>query len=298
MTTLAAACSTVAATLRDAGVSTPDVDARWLVSAAAGVDPRRAPERTLDAAACAALDAMVARRRDREPLQRVVGTAPFRDLELTCRPGVFVPRPETEVLVDLALGLVDIVGGADGEPAVVHEPCCGSGAVGLALAAERSALVVVQGDRSRAAVAATVADRDRLAHAGRLRSPVQVHHGDLLDAFVATDRPVPDVVVANPPYLPEGDLVTLEPEVVDHDPHLALVGGPDGHEVVDALLAAAADRLRPGGGVALEIDARRAAEVAATAARVGLVDVTVHRDLTGADRFVVARRPGPGPLRR
>lgn len=297
-TTLAAACASVASTLRDAGVPTPDVDARWLVAAAAGVDPRRAPDGTLDTAAVTALDALVARRCDREPLQRVVGTAPFRDLELTCRPGVFVPRPETEVLVDLALGLVDEVGGADGGPVVVHEPCCGSGAIGLALATERCGLVVLQGDRSQEAVAATMADRDRLAHAGRLRSTVQVLHGDLLDAFAATDRPVPDVVVANPPYLPQGDLVTLEPEVVDHDPHAALVGGPDGHEVVDALLAVAADRLRPGGGIALEIDARRAVEVVAAAGRAGLVDVTVRRDLTGADRFIVARRPGRPPMRR
>ena len=298
MTTLAAACRAVAGTLRGAGVPTPDVDARWLVAAAAGVDPRRAPDRTLDAAAHAALDALVARRRDREPLQRIVGTAPFRHLELTCRPGVFVPRPETEVLVDLALDLVDAVGAVDGGPVVVHEPCCGSGAVGLALATEREGLVVLQGDRSPEAVAATVADRDRLAGAGRLRSPVQVHRGDLLAAFAATDRPVPDVVVANPPYLPEEELATLEPEVVDHDPHPALVGGPDGHEVVDALLAAAATGLRPGGGIALEIDARRADEVAATAARAGLVDVAVHRDLTGADRFVVARRPGRAPTQR
>ena len=292
MTTLATACATVAATLREAGVPTPDVDARWLVATAAGVDPRRAPDRSLDAPVRSALDVLVARRCAREPLQRVVGSAPFRGLELTCRPGVFIPRPETEVLVDLVLGLVDVVGAADGGPVVVHEPCCGSGAVGLALATERAGLAVLQGDRSPAAVAATEADRDHLERAGRLRSPVTVHRGDLLDAFADTARPVPDVVVANPPYLPAGDVVTLEPEVVDHDPHAALFGGPDGHEVVDALLVAAADRLRPGGGIALEIDARRADEVAATAAQVGLVDVTIRHDLTGANRFVVARRPG------
>jgi len=298
VTTLADARRDVAATLRDAGVPSPDVDARWLVAAATGVDPRRTPGRPLDAAARATLDVLVARRAGREPLQRIVGTAPFRTLELTCHPDVFVPRPETEVLVDLTLDLIDAVGPTADGPVVVHEPCCGSGAVGLALAVERDDLVVLQGDRSPAAVAATVGDRDRLAAAGRLRSTVHVHHGDLLAAFAAAAHPVPDVVVANPPYLPAADLGTLEPEVVDHDPHAALVGGPDGHELVDALLAAAARRLRPGGGIALEVDARRADEVAATATRAGYVDVTLRQDLTGADRFVVARRPGDGPPQR
>ena len=292
---LAAAVDQVAATLRAAGVPSPDVDARWLVAAASGVDPRRAPERPLTRAAAQALDGLVVRRCAREPLQLVLGTTAFRDLELVCRPGVFVPRPETEVLAGLAIERVRAVradGRADDVPVVVHEPCCGTGAVGLAIASEVAGAVVVMADRSEVAVALATENRDLLGRTERLRSSVEVRAGDLLDPFGSSRHPDADVIVANPPYLPLADLDALEPEVTAHDPHGALAGGPDGHEVVDALLVGAARSLVPGGTVLLEIDARRAAEVAASARHVGLVDVEVHRDLTGAERFVVARRPG------
>jgi len=126
---------------------------------------------------------------------------------------------------------------------------------------------------------------------------VEVCQGELLDAFAASAHGAPHVIVANPPYLPQAEIAQLEPEVAGHDPRDALAGGPDGHEVVDALLVAAAGRLAPaglapGGTIVLEIDARRAVETVARARSVGLVDVQVHRDLTGAERFVIARRPG------
>jgi release factor glutamine methyltransferase len=100
-----------------------------------------------------------------------------------------------------------------------------------------------------------------------------------------------DVLVSNPPYLPAGDLPAMAPEVADHDPHAALFGGDDGHEVVHQLLDLATEWLRPGGVVILEIDDRRGAEVAAYAAAAGLVDGRVEQDLTGRDRILVARRP-------
>lgn len=292
---LAAAVEHVAAELRAAGVPSPDVDARWLVAAASGVDPRRAPDRPLTRATAQSLDELVARRVAREPLQLVLGTTAFRDLELVCRPGVFVPRPETEVLAGLAIGLARAAradGRPDDVPVVVHEPCCGTGAVGLAVASEVDGVVVLIGDRSDAAVALATENRDRLLRAGRLRSRVDVHAGDLLDPFRTSAHPDADVLVANPPYLPLADLDALEPEVVVHDPHDALAGGPDGHEVVDVLLEDAARTLVPGGAVVLEIDARRVEAVVAVARGAGLVDVAVHRDLTGAERFVMARRPG------
>lgn len=292
---LAAVAADVAATLRAAGVPSPEVDARWLVAAASGADPRRAPDVLLEGTGAATLDALVARRRAREPLQLVLGTAAFRDLDIVCRPGVFVPRPETEVLAGLTVDLVRAAR-ADGRsadvPVVVHEPCCGTGAIGLAVASEVGGAVVLLGDRSEDAVALATHNRDLLAADGRLRSAVEVHRGTLLEPFTATAHPVADVIVANPPYLPLTDLDDLEPEVVAHDPHEALAGGPDGHEVVDALLAAAAHALAPGGAVLLEIDARRAQDAVAVAQRAGLVEVALRRDLTGAERFVVARRPG------
>jgi release factor glutamine methyltransferase len=301
MTTLAQATELTVERLRAAGVPSPEVDARWLVADAAGIDPRREPGRLLGPAGSSRLAAQVARRARREPLQLVVGSTVFRDIELRCRPGVFIPRPETEVLVGIAIELVgrSRAGRAsEGRPIVVREPCCGTGAVGLAIASEVAGASVALADRSDAAVALAEENRRLLVADGRLRSPVEVRHGDLLAAFDPADRGVIDVLVVNPPYLPAADLPGLEPEVVEHDPHDALSGGPDGHEVVDALLAAATDWLTPGGAVVLEIDARRAEAAVGVAARMGLVDIEVRPDLTGAQRFIVARRPEPGTARR
>jgi release factor glutamine methyltransferase len=119
-----------------------------------------------------------------------------------------------------------------------------------------------------------------------------------MDAFDPADRGRVDVLVANPPYLPLADLATMEPEVAEHDPHDALFGGPEGHEVVDELLAAAGEWLAPGGAVVLEVDARRCASALDRARGLGLVDVEALRDLTGAQRFVRARRPGSDRDRR
>jgi len=296
--TLVDALATTTTVLLDAGVPSPEVDARWLVEAATGSDPRRTPDRSLDPDEQRLLTEMSVRRAAREPLQLIVGSTAFRELELVCRPGVFVPRPETEVLAGLAIDLVRAASDPDDRPIVVHEPCCGTGAVGLAIASEVEGALVMIADRSEAAVALATENRDRLAGAGRLRSPVEVLRGELLDAFASPRDGAPDLIVANPPYLPAADLAELEPEVSGHDPHDALSGGPDGHEVVDRLLASAGRRLVPGGAVVIEIDARRAVETVAVAQREGLVDVTVHRDLTGEPRFVLARRPRSDAARR
>ena len=295
-TTVGDAVAAVTRTLRGAGVASPEVDARWLVEAASGTDPRRAPDAALTAAAADALAALVTRRSAREPLQLVLGSTAFRTIELRCRPGVFVPRPETEVLAGIVIDLVRTMRPVD-DRVVVQEPCCGTGAVGLAVASEVDGAVVLLGDRSERAVALARENRDRLADAGLLRVPVEVHRGGLLDAFIGSEHGRADIIVANPPYLPDADLASLDPEVRAHDPHDALAGGPDGHEVVDALLGAAAERLTPGGAVVLEIDARRAADAAAVARRAGLVDVEVRADLTGAQRFILARCPGPAEVR-
>jgi release factor glutamine methyltransferase len=298
VSSLADAATGAARRLRAAGVASPEVDARWLVEAASGTDPLRAPDEPLTEAAAFALAALVERRSTREPLQLIIGTAAFRGIELRCRAGVFVPRPETEVLAGIAIDLVRAAQHPGGGPVVVHEPCCGTGAVGLAVASEVDGAVVLLGDRSAAAVALATENRDLLADEGRLRSTVEVRRGDLLGAFVGSSHEAADVIVANPPYLPAIDVAGLDPEVVDHDPHDALSGGPDGHELVDALLVAAAETLVPGGAVVLEVDARRAEEAVGVAQRAGLVDVELRPDLTGAQRFVLARRTGPSEVRR
>lgn len=278
-----------------AGVPTPDVDARWIVDAM--VD-RFGP----DLAGCDAgvLDALVERRAAREPLQLVLGHTTFRWVELACRPGVFVPRPETEVVAGAA---VEAARGAGATPRVL-EACTGTGAIALAVASEVPGAHVVAADASSAAVALARENLTTL-ESGTAPTPwrpgpwpapgarVEVHEAALLDGAPEDWRGTVDVVVANPPYLPSADVGTWAPEVGDHDPHEALVGGPDGHEVVDALLAAATAWLRPGGTVVVEIDDRRGADAVAAATAAGLVDVDLVVDLTGRDRAVRGRAPEP-----
>lgn len=277
--------------LEAAGVPTPDVDAGLLLDAM--------EERFGDLAGCdlAVLDGMVARRAAREPLQVVLGRTTFRWVDLEVERGVFVPRPETEVVAGLA---VDACAGID-RPLVV-EPCTGTGAIACALLTEVAGVRVLATDASPAAVA--LARRNVARVLAGAASPAQwrptggahaeVLHGNLLDPLRRLETCVPgtvDVVVANPPYLPTSDAPSMQLEVVGHDPHEALFGGEDGHEVVEELVREAAVWLRPGGTVVLEIDDRRGPDACDAAAAVGLVDVRVERDLTGRDRAVVARRP-------
>lgn len=268
--------------LAAAGVPTPEVDAEWLLRHVTGLSHSglvlRRPE-VAPAGAAAEYEALIARREQREPLQLLLGTVGFRYLELEVRPGVFIPRPETEVLAGEAVARVPAGG-------TVVEPCTGTGAIACAVALEAEASTVVATDISPAAV-----DLAR-ANARRTGAGVTVELGDLLDGIDEALRGTVDVLVCNPPYLSPSDLAGRDPEVVDWDPVEALVSGPTGHEVTDRLIAAAPLWLRTGGWLLLEIDSARAAEVAARAAAGGLVQVDVVKDLTGADRIVRARR-GP-----
>jgi release factor glutamine methyltransferase len=280
-----AALRTVAARLAAAGIETPEVDARWLVD--------HVIELTGSCTGCGAalLDGLVARRVAREPVQVIIGRTWFRELELACEAGVFVPRPETEIVAGLA---IDAARGAAPSPLVV-EPCTGTGAIALSVAVEVPGARVVATDVDPTAVALARRNLDRVragtAGAALVAREVTVLEGDLLAPVGPELRGQVDVLVANPPYLPAADRGTWAPEVGDHDPERALVGGRDGHEVVDALLAAALDWLRPGGTVVLEIDERRGEDAAASASAVGLTAVRIAPDLTGAPRAVVARRP-------
>jgi release factor glutamine methyltransferase len=298
----------VAGRLAAAGVPAPRADARWLVEHVAeqGLDPT-------DGDGAARLEALVVRREAREPLQLVLGTAAFRTVEVVCRPGVFIPRPETEVVAGVAIEAAQAARAARaarpaGAAPVVVEPCTGTGAIACSLLAEVPGVRVIATDLDPAATALArdnlarvaagpaAAGGDRVAAlAGEAGSaPVarwEVLDGDLLAPVDPALRGHVDVLVSNPPYLPAGDRDRWEPEVADHDPDPALVGGDDGHEVVDALLAAAASWLVPGGLVVVEIDERRGAAALATAERVGLVGARLVTDLAGAERAVAARRP-------
>lgn len=210
------------------------------------------------------------------PTQHLTGEVGFRRLVLGVRAGVFVPRPETEVLVEVALGLLAGVP----EPRVV-DVGTGTGAVALAIADERGDARVAATDRAPDAVALA------RENAARLELDLVVSEGDLLDGIDEAWRGRVDLVVSNPPYLDPAWRAELSPEVLA-DPPEALFGGLDGYE---RLFAAARAWLRAGGGVAVELDPRIAGDVADAAARAGFRDVTLHRDLAGRDRVLAGRNP-------
>ena len=236
---------------------------------------------------------LVARRAERVPLQHLTGTAPFRHLELAVGPGVFVPRPETEQVAQVAVDAARRVVEATGR-AVVVDLCTGSGAIALAVATE------VPG----AEVHAVELDADAHAWAARNVAAVREATGAVVhlvrgDARRALAGPVGaggldaacDVVVSNPPYVPP-DAVPRDPEVAEHDPAVALYGlGADGLEVPRGVTAAAARLLRPGGLYVMEhAEVQAAAARAAVEATGAFVGVRTARDLTGRDRMVVAVR--------
>lgn len=279
--TVAEAVARLSRRLRAAGVPAAEVDAALLVRHVLGWSATRLVtdgDRNLPREAGEQLAALVARRVAREPLQLLVGSVGFRYLDLEVRPGVFIPRPETEVLAGEAIERTPPGG-------VVLEPCTGSGAVACAVAHEARPGTVVASDRSPRAVALA---RANVARAGL---DVRIVQGDLLAPMPQRLRGMVDVLVSNPPYLATGELAGLEPEVRDHDPAEALVAGPTGHEVSDRLLSEGAAWLRPGGWLLLEVGEQRAAEAAARAAATGLADAGVAADLAGRDRIVRARRP-------
>ncbi|MDP9022149.1 MAG: peptide chain release factor N(5)-glutamine methyltransferase [Actinomycetota bacterium] len=283
-----------ASTLASAGVEHPEVDALTLARHALDADAatvRTATTADVDDRRLRQLADLVAVRATRVPLQHLTATTGFRDLDITCRAGVFIPRPETEILAGLAIEAARRAA-SDGGRATVVEPCTGTGAVALAVATEVHAADVVATDRCARAVALA---RHNLARVERgvhgAGSTCRVVHGDLFDPVPADLRGTVDVVVCNPPYLTPGEVAQATPEVRGHEPRDALVAGAGGNAVVHRLLDEAAAWLRPGGDLLVELAETRAGAVAAAARRSGYTDVHVVADLTGRDRVLTARRP-------
>ncbi|HSA49787.1 MAG TPA: peptide chain release factor N(5)-glutamine methyltransferase [Yinghuangia sp.] len=270
------------ATLRlaDAGVPSPRFDAEELAAYVHGV--KRGELHTVaDGDFDARFWAAVARREAREPLQHITGRAFFRYLELQVGPGVFVPRPETEVVVGWAIEALRAMDVA--EPLVV-DLCTGSGAIALAVAQEVP----------RSVVHAVELDERAFGYARRnaAGSRVNLHHGDALAALPHLNGTV-DLVISNPPYIPLEEWENVAPEARDHDPEMALFSGPDGLDVIRGLSRTAYRLLRPGGLVVVEhADTQGGTVPWIFNEESGWVDAADHRDLNNRPRFTTARKEG------
>jgi release factor glutamine methyltransferase len=262
------------------------VDAELLLSHVLGL-PRAGLLTTTEVAAIDAdrFATLIAQRADRVPLQHLTGRAAFRYLELAVGPGVFVPRPETEQLAGWALE--QLVGTA--EPVVV-DLGSGSGALALSIAHEHPGARLTAVERDPGAIEWTRHNAATRASAGD--TVVEVVEGDMTDPRLLTslDGAV-DLLVSNPPYVPDGARVPRE--VADHDPPLALWGGSDGLDVVRGLLVTAARLLRPGGLLGIEhADQQGGALPALVRAHGVFTEVEDHPDLAGRPRFTTARSRG------
>ncbi len=269
-----------AARLQQAGVASPRHDAEVLLAHVLGTS--RGGLLLLEGVAedsRAAYDVLLSRRAAREPLQHLTGSAAFRHVELLVGPGVFVPRPETELLAGWA------VDEARRTPeAVVVDLCTGSGAIAKAVADEVPAARV------------HAVELDEAAHGWAARNlagtGVDLRLGDMATAFVELAGRV-DVVVCNPPYIPLEAWESVAPEARDHDPALALWSGRDGLDAFRVLEATAARLLRPGGVVGAEHADQQGESAPSVFAATGRwSEVRDHDDLAGRPRFVTARRSG------
>ncbi len=270
--------------LAEAGVESPRADAELIAAHVHGVS-RGALHTVPDAAFDPRYWDEIARRAAREPLQHITGLAYFRYLELEVGPGVFVPRPETEVMTGWA---IDTLGAMDVTEPVVADLGTGSGAIALAIAQEvpRSRVHAVEADP----LARQWAERNIArcaAAAPHTAGRVTLHGGDFAVALSDLDGTV-DLVISNPPYIPVGSWVA--PEVGEYDPATALWGGTDGLDAIRVIERVARRLLRDNGVVAVEHGSPQGAEVwGVFAEELGWRDTQCHRDLSGRDRFVSAR---------
>jgi release factor glutamine methyltransferase len=266
-----------------AGLDTPALDARVLVGHALGLDHAgltAAAERVLDPAERERIAAVASRRLAREPVSRIVGMKEFWGLPLRVNPAVLVPRPETETVVATALAALD----RDGDrarPLRIADLGTGSGALLLALLNELPNAFAIGTDLSTAALALARDNAQQLGLSERA-------------AFVACDFAAAlagplDLIVANPPYVTSAELAQLAPEVRDHDPSLALDGGPDGLRAYRALVADAPRLIGAAGHMVIEVGAGQADAVASLFAGQQPLDVTAARDLAGMSRALHIR---------
>lgn len=284
MLALREAIRAATATLAEAGIDSARTDAEQLAAHAAGVDRGRLTFLDPSADFLDRYDELITARSRRIPLQHLTGTAAFGPLQLNVGPGVFIPRPETESLLQWAITEVERLGLV--EPPRIVDLCTGSGALAIALARQWPDATVVAVDDSAAALG--------YARCNGAGTAIRFIEADItVDGLHPEFDGDIDLIVANPPYIPDG--AQLEPEVAEHDPPHALFGGPDGMAVISSVVARAVCWLRPGGRLAVEHDDSTSDRTVELITQTGcFTDVVARRDLTGRPRFVTAiRAPGP-----
>ena len=281
---VAVALAAGADALQAAGVDAATVDAEWLLASVLRM-PRGAlriePRRTLEPAEAGRYVARLRRRMNREPLQHVLGTAPFRHITLRVGPDALVPRPETELLAQWALELLPT---GLASPLVI-DVGTGTGCIACAMAWERPSANVIALEASPRAAALA---RDNIAALG-LSGRVRVEVSDLFSALAPVRA---DVIVSNPPYLPTDLIPTLSPEVSRHDPRIAMDGGPDGLAVIRRIAAQSPAWLVPDGALVFETGGvPQVRYVTGLMEAAGFRALETRRDLAGVERFVAGRRP-------
>jgi release factor glutamine methyltransferase len=267
-----------------AGVASPRVDAELIAAHVLGVERSRLPMVPLvDPPVVDAIGQLVAQRAKRVPLQHLTGWAAMGQISVGVGPGVFVPRPETELLLAWGLRII-----AEVAKPVVVDLCTGTGVLALAMANERPDAIVHAVELDPVALAWARQNAELCAQNGD--TAIRLYAGDVTDPQILSDvDDTVDLVLCNPPYVPEG--TEVPPEVAEYDPKTAVFGGADGLDVIRPVVAAAARLLKVGGGVAIEHDdTHRYAVTELLATRRVLTDVRDHEDLAGRPRFSTARR--------
>lgn len=274
--------------LTSSGIASPSGDVVRMIETAAGLAPTEVLlhlDDLVTEGGVAHFDAMLERRLRGEPLQYVIGSWSFRTLDLMVDERVLIPRPETEMVVEFALRELDALGGSERSTTVV-DLGTGSGAIGLSIAAERVRTSVWVTDASRDALDVATAN---IAGLGRAGARVSAVHGEWFDALPEHLAGSVDMIVTNPPYIP--DDVALPAEVVDWEPEIALRSGSDGLDDIRTIIAGAGRWLVDEGVLVCEISPEQADPVAELAGeRFGRVEVLV--DLTGRRRALIAGQPG------
>lgn len=284
----------------------PLVSAQWLLSEVTGLSrielythfdqPLSADERAI-------MREWVARRASGEPLQLISGKAPFRYLTFSVEKGVLIPRPETETLVSECFSALDlekttdvvtyddegleVIAPSSAQPLSVLDLCTGSGCIACSVAYEYPAATVLATDIDDHALALAQKNVDELG----LSDNVTVLKSNLFEALLPDYEEAFDCIISNPPYIPHAVLATLDKEVTDYDPALALDGGGDGLDVVRRFLPDALRALKPGGLMGLELFEEHLDAARVLAENNGFERCEIKKDLTGADRVLLAYRP-------